>query len=159
MNTTERLKNIAIARQKEDEKERLAQQKKEDDIVSFFNYVSAYGEEIGDLIKVANELMKHEFPLGKKNNIYGTYEFISNGIDHNFGFVVSGSPRFDPFNLTIRGVGYRSGGVCGEVDFVANADGVIEFSEYFYRTRDGITGFARDFEKFKEKFYEYVDRL
>lgn len=150
MNTTDRLNRIAKAKERRDyELNEItnAEERAKEAYISFLK--ENYSEKARELIIVANELIKNRFPLGENDC------FASDGIVHNFGFVVYGCSMFN--NISIRGIGFEGGGVCGD-DFYITEDGAINFSDYFYKQVSG-KALRAAFDEFENKFYKYVDSL
>lgn len=150
MNITDRLNRIAKAKERRDYElnEILStEERAKEAYISFLK--ENYGEKARELIIVANGLIKNGFPLGYDDC------YTSDGIVHNFGFVVYGCSKFN--NISIRGIGFEGGGVCGD-DFYITEDGAINFSEYFYKRVSG-KDWMDAFDEFENKFYKYVDSL
>lgn len=168
MEVTERLKNIRCAKERMDNEQLSAEQKRAKEKQEFCNKWLAHSERIKNLIVVAQELCANNIPIGELGKSIGglpEHKFVSNGIDHRFGFIAH-RPYEHSRNIGIYGIGHKGGGCCG-VDFVLNESGVAEFSNYYcYEWNRNYTERILCFEKlerklleFEKKFYEYVDSL
>lgn len=150
-----RIENIRAAAQRRDEKinaeERRISQLVEDRMTKIKNRAPR----IAELISVANELRNNGFTLGKRTHDGFFEEFVSNGIDHNTGFIIL---RDD-----IIGVGIIGHGCNGEdVVWDKNGNYVQELSENSwsdYVIRQKLDKFLLTFDKFEEDFYKFVDSL
>ena len=137
MNTTaERLNKIAS----------VAENAKKIEKPSFADHIATYADRIRTIIEVGSALVRNKMPLGKNDC------FQSSDWDHRFGFIVTGNRLFNPNNWRIVGIGRVGGGWAGN-DFFINFKGeVIEY--------DGLCtceSWTKEFEKFEEAFYNYVD--
>ena len=107
---------------------------------------------------VADAVQRNGFTLGKiKGYIAPHPEFISDGIDHKFGFITSGNQYFNPYNLPLLGIGREGGGACGP-DFIVTEHGIKAFYDNVSFDRF-LETFDEKFNDFECRFYEYVDSL
>ena len=155
----ERLNAIKIAREKRNlvmaNQLKEEQTRKENFLTTFEN--DKLSIRVKEIIEVAKELQKNGFLLGEKKSWDKAPFFVSDGINHGFGFVCEGNPYTSPLALQISGLGYEGGGCCG-TSFIFNDDGVVKFSDYIYKTKN-IQKILADFDEFERKFYEFVDSL
>lgn len=160
MNTGIMLDAIRAKRFAVNEAEREALRAKEERRNDFISTIKTIDERIGKLLAVANCMTENGFPLGRScgPGLYaGSPEFISEGIDHRFGFIVSGNPYFTPLKCVAYGVGIKGGG-CNGSDFIVNDEGcIIEWNEVVFER--GIDEFMRRFEDFEANFYKYVNEV
>lgn len=150
-----RAKRIAVNKA-ESEALRVKEERRND----FINTVETLDERIGKLLAVANCMTENGFPLGRSCGSglsTSSPEFISEGIDHRFGFIVSGNPYHDPLKCVAYGVGIK-GGRCNGSDFIVNNEGcIIEWNEAIFER--GIEEFMERFERFEAYFYNYVNAV
>lgn len=158
MNLSERLEKIRDAKAKMDaQKEteiRTLSEKKE----VFRTKLMPYSSRIKDLLTIARTLMCNKIPLGKckKNGPFADYEFVTEGINHKFGFFIP--YRWDhPHRGLLIGLGYMGGGACGD-DLVIDERGiVVKWSDYMFQTR--YDRLESDFLAFEKAVLDYVDNL
>lgn len=154
------LEAIKAKRMAINEAEREALRVKEERRNDFINTIETLDERIGKLLAVANCLSENGFPLGRScgSGLSTRYpEFISEGIDHKFGFIVSGNPYRAPFKCVAYGVGIKGGG-CNGSGFIVNDEGcIIEWNEDIFDR--GIEAFLERFERFEANFYKYVNEV
>lgn len=150
-----RIQNAKIRNDRQAEEDRQAAYKVRTDFCDAF---LKYSDKIKEIIEVGNYLMQNGFLLGEKKSWDKAPKFVSEGINHQFGFVCYGNPYSNPKGLTIRGLGYVCGGCDGVNNFMVSEQGVQEFSEYVFKTKGFIT-IEKDLLDFEKRFYEYVDSL
>ena len=148
---SERIAKIAAARVQRDNAARLAMEEEMTAKMYYLDFIKSYGDRVKAILSIANELVKNGFPLGKDDSL------ASDMIRHNFGLIILGSTRYTPYNVSIYGIGYEGGGVCG-VSHIVNENGVTSFGEYFYK-HSSCKEWDEDFTAFEERFYKYVDSL
>lgn len=123
-------------------------------------------EVINSLIDTANVCVRMGIHLGEFVGRIKHPRFVTDGIDHCLGFVISDSyypeRRYD--NLTpmqggfASAIGYEGGGWNGG-DFYVNGDGdVIEGIDH-KRFFELANAFLSEIDKFAEEFYSYIDNL
>ena len=158
MNLSERLEKIAKAKAEMDAKKeseiRTLNEKKE----VFRTKLMPYASRIQDLLAIARALMCNKIPLGKckHNGPLVDYEFVTEGINHKFGFFIPYSWNHSHRGMLI-GLGYMGGGACGE-DLVIDERGiVVQWSDYMFQTRYGRL--ESDFLAFEKAVLDYVDNL
>ena len=122
-------------------------------------------EVINSLIDTANVCVRNGIHLGGFVGIIKHPRFVTNGIDHNLGFVIS-NPYYpehykNPHPMIVglaTSIGYEGGGWCGG-DFYVDGNGVVicglEHKRFFELAKD----FLSEIDKFAEEFYAYIDNL
>lgn len=150
-----RLESIRAAAQRRDENKESEKNRIESIVSQKMAEVKALAPRIKELISVANELKSNGFTLGRRTHDGFFEEFVSNGIDHNTGFI--------DYHYNIIGVGIKGGG-CNGADVVWNINGdyIQSLSENKwsdYTIKQKLDGFIKTFDGFENRFYEYVDNL
>lgn len=150
-----RIENIMAAAQRRDEKNDSEKNRIESIVKLKMSLIKTLGPRIKELVLVANELQRNGFTLGKRTHDGFFEEFVSNGIDHNTGFIMQ--------NVNIIGVGIIGHG-CNGADVVWDIDGDyiqrLSESEWTdYTIKQKLDGFIKTFDGFEKRFYEYVDNL
>jgi hypothetical protein len=160
METNVMLEAIRAKRMAINEAEREALRAKEERRNDFINTIETLDERIGKLLAVANCMTENGFPLGRSCGSWlstSSPEFISEGIDHRFGFIVSGDPYHAPLKCVAYGVGIKGGG-CNGSDFIVNDEGcIIDWNERIFDR--GIEEFIGRFERFEANCYKYVNEV
>lgn len=122
-------------------------------------------EVITSLIDTANVCVRMGLHLGEFVGIIKHPQFVTDGIDHNLGFVISNThyPEHYKNPQPMMGglatsIGYEGGGWCGG-DFYVNGNGNVicglEHKRFFELAKD----FLSEIDKFAEEFYAYIDNL
>lgn len=150
-----RIENARIRNERQAEEDRQAAYELRCDFCDAF---LKYSDKIKELIEVGNHLLNNGFLLGEKKSWDKAPTFVSEGINHRFGFVCNGNPYTSPKSLQIKGLGYVCGGCDGVNNFILSENGVQEFSEYVFKTKGFVT-IEKDLLDFEKRFYEYVDSL
>lgn len=159
MNTETRMQKIARVKAEMDAKryEEMSVAQREYEL--YCCSLVPYADRIKDLLKIAKELHRNGFDLGKRRGLWddGLPKFVTDGIDHFFGFYLSGN-KYHNYSMcqVMDFIGCEGSGCCGK-DLKINTDGrVVECSKWFYDTRRNLVEIFLNFEK---EFYEYVDSL
>lgn len=136
----------------------------------------AYGEDIENLIEIANHCRKYGIEIPDRNpNIHGSYScrvaadhgwgngsygFFADGFYHHLGFV---NPRNGE---RIKELCIRAGGACGPWDFYTNGyefwlkhEKTGEINSSDERIIRPLKDFLGEIEQFKKAFYHWVDSL
>lgn len=150
-----RLESIRAAAQRRDENKESEKNRIESIVSQKMAEVKALAPRIKELISAANELKSNGFTLGRRTHDGFFEEFVSNGIDHNTGFI--------KHHCNIIGVGITGHG-CNGADVVwdINGDYIQSLSEdkwSDYTIKQKLDGFIKTFDGFEKRFYEYVDNL
>ena len=122
-------------------------------------------EVITSLIDTANVCVRNGIHLGEFVGIIKHPRFVTNGIDHCLGFVIS-NPHYPAHNKNphpmmgglATSIGYEGGGWCGG-DFYVNGDGDVICGINHKRFFDLANAFLSEIDKFAEEFYAYIDNL
>lgn len=122
-------------------------------------------EVITSLIDTANVCVRNGIHLGEFVGIIKHPRFVTNGIDHCLGFVIS-NPHYPEHNKNphpmmgglATSIGYEGGGWCGG-DFYVNGDGDVICGINHKRFFDLANAFLSEIDKFAEEFYAYIDNL
>lgn len=157
MTTQERIAKIdklATERDRKIEDERVAKAKR---IFSLLTKVESFAPRMRELMKVARSLRANLIPLAP--------QFVSEGIEHRIGFIVSGS-FWHRETLNPEGFGIIGGGAFGN-DIQFNEDGKLcelvkdNGMPKSWTDSDSwnLNRFVSGFDEFERKFYEYVDNL
>lgn len=89
-------------------------------------------------------------------------EFVSDGINHRFGFIVGGWEFFHGIvNVPLVcpvGIGVRGGGCSGE-DFIVGPDGCVRSGQNKGDYAQCLKNFVTKFPTFEERFKEYIANL
>lgn len=153
MTVEERMRMIDQKVKKDEEEEFVKLQKYESEYEECIRKIKALRERITDLLKVANYAMDNGISLKYRDVLHGDYDngdFFSNFWSHRLGLKDN------------EHLGYTKGGACGNIDFYTNGDDI-----YGYDTKkrervsplfDDMKRFINGFDKFEQKFYEYIDK-
>lgn len=158
-----RLDALRIYKENEKLLNRVAEEKKQNQVQSLVSQIKALKPRINELIATGNACIQSDIPLtgqafGMRES-YDTNQFFTNSWSHLVGFV--GNPNVKP--CVIEYLGINGGGACGAYDF--RTDGARVFSVNENNPLD-ITSpsaghmerFLKTFDTFEAAFYAYVDR-
>ena len=122
-------------------------------------------EVITSLIDTANACVRNGIHLGKFVGSLKHPQFVTDGIDHHLGFVISNTHYPEHYknpHPMIGGlatsIGYEGGGWNGGNFYVdGNGDVIsgLEHKRFFELAKD----FLSEIDKFAEEFYAYIDNL
>ena len=162
-----RLEKIRAKRQSLDA-QAVKEQNERDSLIEYYtNKIKSLEPRLKELYETARECVKNDIPLGKlrKDIIWHKEEFVSEGIYHKVGFVVS-----DGFSRNNPHFGIIGGGACGH-DLVINHLGDIvknplnavfgtwTYDNAYFDFKDKCSRFLSGFDEFERGFYNYIDNL
>jgi len=158
-----RLDALRIYKENEELLNRVAEEKKQNQIESMVSQIKALEPRINELIATGNACLQSDIPLTGQafgmREAYDTNQFFTNSWSHLVGFV--GNPNVKP--CVIEYLGINGGGACGIYDFRTDGERVFSVNEnnpldITSPSAGHMARFLKTFDTFESAFYEYVDK-
>lgn len=153
MTVEERMKMIDQKAKRDEEKELAKLEKNKMEYKDCIKKIKGLRDRIVDILKLANYAMNNGISLKYRDVLRGDYDngdFFSNSWSHGLGLMDN------------EHLGYRKGGSCGNIDFYTNGDDIYGYDtkkrERVSQPLKDMKSFINDFDKFEQKFYEYIDK-
>lgn len=153
MTVEERMRMIDQKVKKDEEEEFAKLQKYENEYEDCIQKIRALKERINNILKLANYAMENGISLKYRDVLHGDYDngdFFSNFWSHRLGLKDN------------KHLGYTKGGACGNIDFYTNGDDIYGYDtekrEQVSPLLNDMKKFINNFDKFEQKFYEYIDK-
>lgn len=153
MTVEERMKMIDQKIKRDEDEEMAKLEKYEVEYEEYIQKIKSLQGRIKDILKLANYAMDNGISLKYHDVLYGNYsngDFFSNFWSHRLGL------KDD------RHLGYTKGGACGNIDFYTNGDDIYGYDadekKQVSPLLNDMKKFIKDFDKFEQAFYEYIDK-